>query len=73
MANTIKPEIDGIIISGKVYDVLAEESERSCEGCSLYGVTEPCGMNFYCTKLKCIFRYSSSLTERLNNNILNGR
>jgi len=36
MAAIRKPEIDGIIISGKVYDVLAEESERSCEGCSLY-------------------------------------
>lgn len=66
MTTIRKPEIDGIIISGKVYDVLAEQSERSCEGCSLYGLGS-CGMSYHCTHLKCIFQFNKELTDKLTN------
>ena len=65
MTTIRKPESDGVIMSGKVYDVLAEESERSCEGCSLYELGN-CGMSYYCTHLKCIFQFNKELTNKLN-------
>lgn len=49
---------------GKVYELLPEVREQSCDGCSLYGV-KSCNMNDYCAEKHCIFRYSPELTEKL--------
>lgn len=61
----METEINGIIIMGKVYELLPEDRVQSCDGCSLYGV-KSCNMNDYCTEKHCIFRYSPELTDKLN-------
>lgn len=60
----METEINGIIIMGKVYELLPEVREQSCDGCSLYGV-KSCNMNDYCAEKHCIFRYSPQLTDKL--------
>ena len=49
---------------GKVYELLPEVREQSCDGCSLYGV-KSCNMSDYCADKHCIFRYSPELTDKL--------
>lgn len=61
----METEINWIIIEGKVYEVLSEKEYKSCKGCDLFDPF-PCGMNRVCTVLRCIFRFSPELTDKLN-------
>lgn len=61
----METEINGIIIAGKVYEVLAEKEYKSCKGCDLFD-PYPCKMNRVCTVLRCIFCFSPELTDKLN-------
>ena len=66
-------KINGIIISGKVYEVVRYDGISPCMDCALthecdkleeaHKSTQFCGDYLE----GCIFRYSPSLTERMNN------
>ena len=60
--------INGIIIDGKVYEVVGKDNANPCDGCSLtddcgiYGIIDFCMFHGNSTH----FRYSQSLTDKLN-------
>lgn len=73
-------KINGIIIDGKVYEVVKYDGTSPCMDCALthecvrleeaHKSTQFCGDYLE----GCIFRYSPSLTERLNNpDLLNNK
>lgn len=57
-------EINGIILNGRVYEAIPEKEYKSCKGCDLFD-PYPCKMNRVCTVLRCIFRFSPELTNKL--------
>ena len=58
-------EINAIIIDGKVYEVASEIEVRSCLGCDLDSLPN-CQLSDICTKRRYIFKYSQTLTDKLN-------
>ena len=62
-------EINAIIIDGKVYEA-TESKESSCLTCDLIDDTGGCPCRDFCFEQgRCnVFRYSQSLTDKLNSN-----
>lgn len=58
-------KINGIIIEGKVYKAIQEQAKGSCLGCDFFPKRPNCGINGFCRKLHCIFRFSPELTDKL--------
>ena len=57
--------MNGIIIDGKVYEAKPEEDIYSCLGCDV-NLPRPCMCAEVCSRQRSIFRYSQSLTDKLN-------
>ena len=57
-------KLNAIVLAGKVYEA---KLSGSCEGCHFNkGNTDNCWLFQLCGNLGCIFRYSQSLTDKLN-------
>ena len=55
--------MNGIVIDGKFYETV---EDRGCEECDLYA-NDGCKYGFMaCAYWDCIFRFSQSLTDKLN-------
>lgn len=67
-------KINGIVIAGRFYEAVLTDKFDSCDGCALRETPSGC-YNAPCHLFKHdkrgdaehVFRYSPSLTERLNN------
>lgn len=72
-------KINGIIKDGKVYEAVEIDEVTPCEYCDFWEECSNSASNIepICSEFigdSCIFRYSPSLTERLNNpDLLNGK
>ena len=60
--------MNGIIIDGKIYEASEITDVMSCDGCDLYDLKEIEGCIYFemCLFHQCRFRYSQSLTDKLN-------
>ena len=65
-------KLNGIILNGKVYEAVLDDTD-SCEECVFVDREIGCCRKSYCTsfipsygKSPYIFRYSQSLTDKLN-------
>lgn len=58
--------MNGLIIDGKAYEAKPEISPVSCAGCDLKNDDIGCPYADACYEWHCIFRYSQSLTDKLN-------
>ena len=60
--------MNGIIIDDEVYEAYPEYIAGSCKNCDLKNKSVLCCSGDLCGDWRCIFRYSQSLTDKLNNN-----
>lgn len=60
--------LNAIIKDGKVYEAVLTSDVMSCGGCDFYKpiVYTGCPYAKMCLSLCCIFRFSQSLTDKLN-------
>ena len=57
--------LNGIIVDGKVYEMVEENGISSCKGCA-FRFHFHCDYSELCMKHDKIFRYSQSLTDKIN-------
>ena len=58
--------LNGIIISGKVYEAVEEEAFSSCKGCAFRSRKSSCKYSNLCMDNDTIFHFSQSLTDKIN-------
>lgn len=59
-------KLNAIVVEGKVYEAKPEIKQTSCEGCELRTSDISCSFSDVCYDWRCIFRYSQTLTDKLN-------